>query len=187
MWALLEQLRLLCEPPKAPKDRLDDTQWNAIFRALGTRLPEELVQINKCYGTGFFESRANPVNASFGLYTSGVAAYAVGRLRELREAKLKRAKSFPCSLYFEPGGILPIGWCSTNIDICLRAHNWNPDQWKVTLLKSTVNVVEHLDVTVLEFLVGLMSGEIKSELLPAQLYPSRKGYSWQQAPGSVKC
>jgi hypothetical protein len=186
MWRLLEQLCDLCAPPALPVDVLSADEWNITFRRLGTRLPEELVQLNLRYGAGHFSSLSRPMNGGLGAYTSGINAYAIGRLAELREVKLSKPKAFPCLLYFEPGGLLPVGWISNKIDICLRTTGGNADKWRVSLLKPTVNAVEDLDMTLLEFFVNVMTRPLETRLLDPETYPSKKGYVWHATGDSVK-
>jgi len=185
MFQKLAQLQTCCPPSDLPRDILSDQEWNSEFRAIGTRLPQELVQLNRTYGTGHFVSVASPTNGSFGFRMATVSAYATTRLAELREKKLKRKNTFPVPLYFEPGGLLPIGWIGSGIDLCLRTDGDNPDKWLVSLLVATTNRVDHLSLSVLDVALALVRGELESELFPAAL-PSKKGYGFKVSGEPLK-
>ena len=161
MFKVLDEICACCPPPEAPCDVLTPSQWNANFGAAGGRLPEELVQLNMRYGSGLFESKSSPINGSVMIYTASVSAYALGRLAGLRSVKLKRPKAFPASLYFEPGGLLPIGEIGAKLDICYRTAGDNPDKWTVSLLRASTSDVDHLKVPLVNFLreLGVCAAE----------------------------
>ena len=185
MFQKLAQLQTHCPAPGSPRDQLSDQEWNSRFRDLGTRLPQELVQLNRCYGTGHFVSSASPSNGSFGVYSDAVSSYAITRLAELRQKKMKRKNTFPVALYFEPGGLLPVGWVGSGIDLCLRTEGDNPDKWRVSLLVATTNRVDHLSLSLLDVVLALVGGELQSDVFPAAL-PSKKGYAFESCGESVK-
>lgn len=180
----LNELTQLCSPPAAKEAALSMTQWNVQFRAIGSRLPEALVQLHNTYGSGFFQSVRSPSNGSFGIYAATVAASAIARLAELRLAKLKYPNAFPAGLYFEPGGLLPIGWVAGDIDLCLRVAGDNPDKWPVSLLHIKSRQVHHLEQTLLPVVLSMVAGELTSELFSQRL-PSAAGYRFQPATESV--
>jgi len=182
----LDKLIELCPPPELPLDCLTGSEWIAQFRRLGTRLPEQLVQLNLRYGTGHFESIQSPVNASFSLHCSAVSSYAISRLAELRLHKLKRPKAFPATLYFEPNGLLPIGQIGSGVDICLRVSGDNPDKWQISLLRATTNDVHHLNSSLLEFSAEVIAGSLQSPVFSRYL-PTTKGYRFISCRESVQC
>jgi hypothetical protein len=185
MFQLLAKLQAICPAPDVPKTPLSAAEWNVCFRQLGTRLPEQLVQLNHAYGSGSFVSLRSPVNGSFGVYASVLSLYPITRLAELRDKKLKKRHAFPAELYFEPGGLLPFGWIAGGIDLCLRTVGNNPDRWQISLLQANTNKVEHLEHALLEVLIALAAGEMQSDLFSKHL-PSNGGYRFEAAPESVQ-
>lgn len=181
----LDHLARLCSPPPVPQSTLSMAQWNLQFRAIGTRLPEQLVQLHNRYGSGHFQSLRSPSNGSFGIYATTVAAHAIARLAELRLAKLKSPHAVPAGLYFEPGGLLPVGWVAGEIDLCLQVDGDNPDRWPVSLLRTKSRKVHRLDQTLLPVVTSLVAGELESELFSQHL-PSKSGYRFQPAVESVQ-
>jgi hypothetical protein len=181
----LVRLQELCAAPEQPLHVLTAKEWNAQFRELGTRLPEQLVRVNATYGSGSFESIQSPVNGSFGLYASVASKHAISRLAELRLEKLRKPNAFPASLYFEPGGLLPIGYVAGSIDICLRTEGGNPDNWRMSLLRAKTNHLQNLDLSPLELLVALTIGSLQSELFSKYL-PSQRGYRFKSFRETVQ-
>ena len=120
------------------------------------------------------------------IYTASVSAYALGRLAGLRSVKLKRPKAFPASLYFEPGGLLPIGEIGAKLDICYRTAGDNPDKWTVSLLRASTSDVDHLKVPLVNFLRELVGGASPSSLLPEPAFPATKGFCWKPFGESVR-
>lgn len=186
MFTLLKRISEVCTPPEEPLDVPAEKEWNANFRRIGTRLPEQMIQLSKLYGLGHFVSIQSPVNASFGFHFSTISAYSIGRLAELRLVKLKKPKAFPAKLYFEPGGLLPIGWMGSGIDVCFVVEGDNPDKWKVALLRATTNEIHQIEKSLIEFSIDVLEGKLESPLFSKHL-PSTKGYRYQIAGESVKC
>lgn len=181
----LDRLKGLCTPPEAALDVLTTPQWNERFGAIGTRLPEQLVQLNRAYGAGYFESIQSPINASFGVFSPVVSLHAITRLSELRLQKVRRPKAFPAALYFEPGGLLPVGWIAGDIDICFRVAGDNPDAWQVTLLRAKTNALHNLNCSLLEAVESVVVGKLESELFSKHL-PSAKGYRYKSSTDVVQ-
>ena len=174
---LLDEIVKICPPPVAPTNILTGLEWNMQFHSIGTRLPEQLVQLNKLYGSGYFQSNQSPINGSFHFNCLHVSHRAIFRLAELRLVKLKKPNVFPARLYFEPDGLLPIGTISHSVDICLRTIGDNPDKWKISLLRATTNKVHHLDSSLLEFATDVLVGKLHSAIF-SQHIPTTKGYQF---------
>lgn len=174
----LSQLQQLCPPPPQPLDVLDVKAWNVRFRELGTRLPEQLVRMNAIYGSGFFRSVQSPKNASFSVAASVVSRHAITRISELRLEKMRKPNAFPAVLYFEPGGLLPIGKIGSDVDICFCTKGSNPDKWPVALLRVKSNQVHQLDIGLLDLLCSVVGGSFTSELFLKHI-PNSRGYHFQ--------
>jgi hypothetical protein len=187
MFSQLETLILACSPPEVPEGVPTQSEWTTTFRALGGRLPEELVQLNKRYGTGFFRSRSSPTNGSVWISSRRIGEYAIQRLGELRLAKLKKPNAFPAALYFDLNGLFPVGRIGLNVDVCYRTGGDNPDKWRISLLRATTNTVDHLEVSLLEFLVEVLHGESPSKILSTPAFPGKKGFTWCPSGEHIKC
>lgn len=187
MFSQLEALVSKCPPPESPEGVPTQAEWTAAFRSVGGRLPEELVQLNKRYGTGIFESNSSPINGSIWICSRRISEYAIHRLGELRLAKIKKPRAFPAALYFDLNGLLPIGSIAPKIDVCYRTVGDNPDKWQVSLLRMTTNTVDDLECSLLEFLVQVVDGEVPSTTLPLPAFPGHKGFTWKGSKESIPC
>lgn len=187
MFSQLQALISACSPPEVPVGVPTQAEWTTSFRSVGGRLPEELVQLNKLYGTGIFTSRSSPTNGSVWICSRRIAEYTIQRLGELRLAKMKRPNAFPAALYFDLNGLLPIGSIGLKVDVCYRTVGDNPDKWRVSLLRATTNTVDHLECSLLEFLIDVLCGKSPSTILPTPAFPSQKGFAWSPSMEHIKC
>jgi len=94
-------------------------------------------------------------------------------LRELREWRAEHPAEVPRPVFPEPGGMLPWGRADREclLWVCDSA---DPDEWTVAVSNGgtwryrydeNLLVVEEFDCGAVDFLIGLVTGEIKSQVL----------------------
>ena len=183
---IIEELKAVIDPPATPNTVLTSpSAWQDLFDRLGTRLPEDFVQFQKVFGDGYFYSRTHKRTANLSVY-GGIRSFNIGhfipkRLTELRLAKERRPKSVPHPLYWEPKGLLPWGRTTNDTDLCWSVRGDLVDDWSVVVLRAGSAMSESYDCGMVSFLAGLISGTIRSELMPNG-FPGEKGIAFEAWP-----
>ncbi len=181
----LDELCAVAPPPAQPRSvAWDDPAWLELVNRLGTRLPEDFVQFKKVYGDGAFQSRTHKWYGYLDVW-SGIGdasfqikvASALGELRLIRE---RRPKALPVPLYWEPGGFLPCGGSGNNSWIGWEVRGDLIDDWPVLVVRPASRKVERYEMALTEFLGGLFSGRLKSELVHEGV-PGKKGMDFYAA------
>ena len=180
---ILEELKSRVAPPEEPYVRIGDSDWVQVFAVFGTRLPQEFVQLYKSYGDGYFYSLTHKNTANLTIYGSGSFRWGMNnfvpnRLNELRILKENHPKKVPAPLFWEPSGLLPCGLFSNNTDLCWIAKGELVDKWQVATLHTASNHYEEYDCSMIEFLIGILSGNIEGEFLPKG-FPGKKGVAFE--------
>ncbi len=167
----------LAPPPEWRVEAGSPEQWDEVERSLGTALPTDYKLVVNAYGSGEFNDLFTVFNpfSSEGmslLWQAGVPDCLVeyeelGRVyplgSNLEHYQLMRAEfpefcpSFPP--YPEPGGLLPLGQDS-NGGSAYWLTEGRPANWPLIFLPHSLQPIERHPMTLLEFLVLWLSGEL---------------------------
>jgi hypothetical protein len=163
-----ELLRVL-PPPHVPREAGASLhEWNAVFAAIGTRLPEDYVQFINRYGTGIvcgFFHVLNPFAANEHVNLLSRWTRTLSAMASLRANPKFGREMVPFPLYFEPGGLFPWGTTDNGEDLFWKTAG-DPDRWTVVVIGRACGV-EVFDHSMSQFLKGVLEGSIRPEFLPA--------------------
>jgi hypothetical protein len=162
----LARLRALVPPPAQPFEPADPARWPDVEQALGTRLPADYKAFVETYGSGLFDGFLYVFNP--------FSADEDGNLLDQRHTMLGayewRRRQAPAELplpsFPEPGGLLPLGR-TQNGDQLHWLTEGEPDRWPVVVFPARVNEHERYDLGVVDFLAGLLGGELGGGTFPA--------------------
>jgi hypothetical protein len=148
----------------------DDSDWEAVERALGTKLPEDYKAIIRRYGSGDFCDLLIVLNPFCsredlnlldqagrgpGLYGPMLESYDRGRFGPF-------AENCPFPVYPDPGGLLPLATDSVGRDLFWLTRG-EPSAWGIIRYNWRAGCVyENLGGSLAEFLVDWIAGELAS-------------------------
>jgi hypothetical protein len=181
---IIEEFKSIIPPPKEIYVRNGDQEWLTVFKAFGTRLPEEFLQFHKSYGDGYFFSLSHKMSANISIFGSNNLKqnsflFSVPeKMNELRQIKAKSPKKIPFPLFWEPRGLLPWG-CGTNGSVfCWITDGDLVDNWETVIIRPPSGDYQHYNLTMIELLIKVISGEIECSLLPKG-FPGKKGVAYE--------
>lgn len=146
-------------------------EWNKVFAAVGTRLPEDYVQFINRYGTGSvcgFFFVYNPFSANEHLNLLSCWTGTLAAIASLRADPKHGHEMVPFPLYFEPGGLFPWGRTINGEDLFWKTAG-DPDRWTVVVIGRSCGV-ESFDVSMSRFLAGVIRGSLRTEFLPPEAW-----------------
>jgi hypothetical protein len=173
----LEDLMRLVAPSGSPVDAGQPNQWEEVERALGTALPGDYKQFINAYGTGEFNDLFfifNPfshVEAMNLLWQAGVPEslmeneelgriYRLGSfLEHYHGLRCEYPGDYPLPPYPEPGGLLPLGGDSNGGSV-LWLTVGPSDEWPLVRLPRGLQPIEKHEMTLVEFIILWLSGEL---------------------------
>lgn len=169
--AIAELLDALPPPEAACETGGSLRDWNRVFAAIGTRLPEDYVQFINHYGTGSvcgFFWVYNPFSANEHLNLLTCWTTTLSGMASLRADPERGHDMVPFPLYFEPGGLLPWGRTVNGEDLFWRTAG-DPDRWTVVVIGRSSGV-ESFDVPMSRFLKDVIGRLIRPEFVPPNVW-----------------
>jgi len=173
--AVLDKLRRILPPPASPHEAIADPhRWLAVFEELGSRLPEDYIQLIKAYGTG-------QVNGFLTVYNPFAANRYVNLLRQvpqelsvLRTIKWQAPETVPYPLWFEPRGLLPWGRTDNGEVLCWATDGGPPpaggtelvDSWTIVVIGGRNPEHQAFSTSLEEFLVDVLTRRGHCSLFP---------------------
>jgi hypothetical protein len=187
----LDELIAVIPPPAAPNVAMTDDDWLDLYVQIGTRLPTDFVETCKRYGVGFFYSKTHRMSANVALYTGRYLghrhqSYAYrqvvpARLAALRGVREKRKARVPFPLYWEPGGLLPWGATTNDVDLCWLTSGASVDLWSTVVLRAGTGQHEVFEMSAIQFLARVIGGSVTSKLMPKG-FPGARGVEFEPWP-----
>jgi hypothetical protein len=164
-------------PPRAPVDRGTLAGWASVWRAVGTRLPEDFVEFIDMYGSGEvcrWMSVHNPFSSA---ETEAFIPRMLGALGAFRVLKESDPDAIPFPIHFEPQGLIPWGTSIDGDEFCWLAKGL-PSEWTVVIICRHAPPEEHR-VGMGAFLERALAGDLQSAAWPKDaavtFLPSRRG------------
>lgn len=178
----IENLLKAVPPPAEPFEAYLGT-WELIEGDLGTALPQDYKDFVRLYGSGYFlEFMGVDVprsrNPNLRLETN---VPSICRL-------LRTLEDLPHPVWPAEGGMIPFG-CTDNGDYLSWIARGHPDDWPVAIWEVRGGKFEVIECDLTDFLAGLASGAIASEILPSDLAPCDRAFqphsAWSNAPSDL--
>lgn len=163
----------LFAPPEKPLDVLGPGGWEGVEKALSLSLPQDYKWFIERYGTGCVSTFLwifNPFSTNENLNLLQQVDSLTKQYRDVREALGKEETPFP--IYPEAGGLVPFG-ISDNGDVFFwLANSEEPSEWAVVVNKTRSSVFEVHRQGMVEFLLGIVTGEKESEVFEPEFIDS---------------
>ncbi|MCP2271205.1 hypothetical protein [Actinokineospora diospyrosa] len=152
------------------------TDWDVVHRGLGFELPEEYLELHRVFPPGeFWSPSGDSVIVQPPYRVDGVPVlqrqFRV-ELDELRQWRDEHPEDVPDAVFPEPGGLVP--WARGSRPVLL----WDPSAWTVVVSSGGIwrfdddhPVLERFALSAVEFLVGYLTGEVRSVLLDPEPGP----------------
>jgi hypothetical protein len=176
MTTSLDRLLHLVPPAIAAGHR----DWAAAEERLGRRLPQDYKDLVGVYGGGDFDDHLGLLAPPPTRCGSELTDYNAGRMIDVTDL-WAISKNRPANLAGDD--LLLVAWAST---IDSDTLNWlgktgqSPEDWSVAVLDADLGECELYPMTCTEFLAGLLSEEITSEILSHHL--SSEGHTFRSYP-----
>ena len=146
--------------------------WDGVERALGLSLPGEYKELLSVFPPGMFVApRAADGHVIVHPPYADYLAQFETELDELREWRAAHPADVPRPVFPEPGGMLPWARAARECLLWVR-DSADPAGWTVAVsnggtwrYREELPVVEEFDRGAVEFLIGLVTGEIRSRVL----------------------
>lgn len=165
----MDALNELLPPPKEPLDSKREQDWIAIEKELGLTLPGDYKQYISTYGSGKISDFLwifNPFSKNKDL---NLAIQAKKVLEVFRSMKTKYGISIcPYQLFPEPDGLFPIGYTDNGDDLFWLTKG-APEEWRIIIHQTRSANYEEYKGNLSNFLTELLSGKLKSNILPVDL------------------
>ncbi|MCP4247706.1 MAG: hypothetical protein GY778_11710 [bacterium] len=164
----IDAIEKLLPAPCQPSAPGTPEKWAAAEEQLGTSLPDDYKSFIDKYGTGGvadFIWILNPFtnNEHLNMRTNGEDL-----LRALRTLKEKWGlEEVPYPISPEPDGLFPWG-ITDNADVLYWLTRGAPSDWIVAVNEARGPLWETHDYPMVRFLVELLSGRVRSEILPVE-------------------
>lgn len=164
----LINLQRFVPPPSQPIDAPSLAEWETYQLITGILLPPDFQELLSAYGSGDFDTVVflyNPFCRSLYTMFKRTLYEIMVDLQGIRYLKTQGdAESFPYAVYPDPGGVFP--WARTsNGDQLFWLTTGEPSQWTIVLNESHSRLFEHFSCTTTEFLYGIMTGALHSEII----------------------
>lgn len=173
---VLEELKSLVPPPANPS--LNAGNWETLYEALGTKLPDDFVALISDYGAGRFFIFLHP----FSPFSEERPMHKMVKeaLWAEREIKTSFPEDFPFPLHPEPGGLLP--WAVTdNGDRVFWKTEGAPNAWTIVVWESRGPLFEVYEESATSFLLRCAKGELRSEIMPPYHLPEAQPFRFFDA------
>lgn len=156
----LSELKKLVPPPTTPQDVGSLSEWENFEGQLGLKLPREYREFIFSYGSGQFAA----FYAVFNPFSSNRHINLLKRVEEIcrfsRQLQAECPERFPFPYYPENGGLLPWG-SDENGNYYFWLTQGPPSKWVVVQDEVRGYGIENHAVSLTEFLIAILRGEIK--------------------------
>jgi hypothetical protein len=173
---ILKRLQALMPPPRDPVDPGKPGGWAGVWRAVGTRLPEDFVEFIDTYGSGEVCHWMNVHNPFSSAETEAFVPHMLAALGAFRVLKESDPNAIPYPIHFEPQGLIPWGTSIDGDEFCWLAKGL-PSEWPVVVICRHA-APEKYEVGMGAFLEKALAGTLESAAWPedAQVtfLPSRR-------------
>lgn len=159
----IEALRTLVVPPPMPTLG-SDTAWPDLFAKLGTRLPNDYLEVISTYGGGIWRDTVRfPTPLDEDKY--GLGPWILEYLDDYRAARKRDSDIFPLTVWPEAGGFLPfantvdgdtIGWLTEG----------DPDEWPMIVDPRYDDQGPPLPTGLVDTLLAWMRGQLDITAFP---------------------
>ncbi len=155
----LDRLIALVPPPPNPVGTGTPALWQEFETKIGTVVPEDYKQLIDVYGTGRFSELIDVFSPFYKPWSWHELHDAVtGRYTFKQDVWPEDAPDLP--VFPTPGGLLTWGQDEFNAPFFWRTRG-EPHEWSIVVFDSTYGpVYMEYEVTVTEFLLGFIVGEI---------------------------
>ena len=171
----IKALSKILPPPKSPVEAPRESQWLAVERHLGTRLPTDYKQLVGTYGTGKIDDfiwLANPFSKSMPWFSW--VCRTLGGLSAVRQSGGKKA--VPHAIFPEPSGLLP--WASSeNGNVFYFRTAGEPDEWPTVVIEARGPRFDEVDDGATAFLAALLAKKHVSPVLPNSFPPNKHSFA----------
>lgn len=159
----LASLLIVLSPPATPYERGINEEWPAIESTLRIVLPNDYKEYINTFGTGRINGYLSPYNPFSDNRFLNLVKQIPNQLGILQRIKDEWGnEECPYPLYPEPHGLLPWG-VTGNGNVLLWATIGCADDWTIVVSGGRNPGYEEFDMSMTDFLVKLLSGNIVSE------------------------
>ncbi|MFL6140573.1 MAG: hypothetical protein ACJ72N_01725 [Labedaea sp.] len=157
-----------------------EPEWDVVERGLGLELPAEYKELLAVFPPGSFllpDWKGIIVQPPY--HVDGVPDHLEqfgAELNELSDWRAEHPQDVPYPLYPEPGGLLPWARADREAVFWVRNHT-DPNRWTVAAsnggswrLFDDDPVVEEYGMGTVDFLIGMVTGELRSRILNPEGY-----------------
>jgi hypothetical protein len=160
----------LIPPPANPGETGSSKAWEKLEARLGLSLPDDYKSLIDTYGMGSFGGLITVYNP-FAHIEEFNLLYVLDTLHQAdRQTQLLRGSGWtavtPFELYPAPGGLLPWGCAATFGDTFFWKVSGPPQSWETIFYHLRSGEYEVWKMSITEFIAGILSGKVKSVLLP---------------------
>lgn len=173
---MLRTLVSVLSPPKHPRETGSAEGWKQVEARLSTMLPGDYRAFITKYGSGCIDGFLwvdNPFTQLSGLNLFTRSSSQLDALRVLRGDIDPELVPYP--VFPERGGVLPWGG-TDNGDVLYWITRNSPSEWIVAVGESRGPMWEEYDCSMTEFLVKLLSKEIRSDIFPEEFPSDSPGF-----------
>ena len=163
---MLTTLAKILPPPLEPQETGTADLWPQVETELQLPMPPDYRDFVGRYGTGCIDDFLwvdTPFTRLRGLQLRLRSASQLEAFRVLKETASPDMVPYP--VFPERGGVFPWGG-TDNGDVLCWLTTGPPSDWTVAINESRGPMWEEYDCSMVEFLVKLLSREIRSDLLP---------------------
>ena len=168
----MRRLRAHVAPPAEPVEAADPERWPEIEKAMATALPADYKELLATYGSGLFDE-VLWLFSPFAPPGDGNLVDERDRvLADYAQSRRRFPDHYPLPPWPEPGGVLPLGRSDTGNELYWVTEG-APDDWPVALFGSRSPRSEVHQGGIVAFLADLVSGRLRTSLLPGDLLRRR--------------
>jgi hypothetical protein len=165
----IDTLLGLMPPPANPVETSGN--WDEVEDRLGTKLPDDYKAFIQAYGSGSINDFASVMNA----FSALPGVNLLDRFNLEAESHLEVQNYFgekPHELYPAKGGLLPVA-ATDNGDTVYWQTNGLSKDWTIVVNESRGPDYQSFECGLTEFLEGLLTGGIASDIFPASVFQGR--------------
>lgn len=169
----LDLLKMIAPPPASPRETGTEQGWAETERILGLALPQDYKRLIAAYATGSFDDFLWVLNP-----------FAGNRFLNLMERRDMTLDAYESAWQLAPGqrsflahlraGDLLAWGITDNGDEMYWRTGGVPDGWPTVLNESRGPLCEVHELPATGFLVRLLSGEVQTEVFPADFLEERE-------------
>jgi hypothetical protein len=163
-------------PPEQPREPGDAAQWRQFEATTGLILPDDYKAFINTFGTGHIEAVIFPYNPFCkrpplkAYYDYATWSKEVTAIKELKDKFGEDV--FPFPIYPDPGGLLPWGSTDTGDRLLWQTADQH-ENWSIVINESRSKNFELFACSMTNFLQGLITGDIHSEIIAPYIFETR--------------